>query len=97
MEILSVEFCQDSSVDLHMNVLAYYTREIEENGLLRAYKGFLVKNEFINAPNYWKPLRDFLAICSVFDLFFFYFFFYMVAEQSFWKKRRKAERYCYII
>lgn len=86
------KFCQDSSVDLHMNMLAYYTREIEENGLLRAYKGFLVKNEFINAPNYWKPLRDILAICSVFDLFFFSFFFFLHGSRTILLKKKEERQ-----
>lgn len=75
-----------------------YTREIGENGLPRAYKGFLVKNEFINIPNYWKPLRDLLAIYRVFDLFFHFFFFFLHGGRTILlEKKRKAEWYCWII
>lgn len=83
----------------HESVGTLYTREIGENGLLRAYKGFLVKNEFINIPNYWKPLRDLLAIYRVFDLFFhfFFFFFFTWWQNNPFGKKRKAEWYCWII
>lgn len=73
---------------------ALSTREIGKNGLLRAYKGFLVKNEFINTPNYWKPLKDFLAIDRVVDLLLVFF---LKHEQNNPFERRKAEQYCCII
>lgn len=49
-----------------------------------------MKSEFINTPNYWKPLRDFLAIYRVFDLLLFFFFLTWKQNNPFVKKERQC-------